>query len=657
MSTGRVAPQGFWRKELQGEDLREAAFSFADALWNSDREVTRRADFLVYASQYLGRPIASLSDFEERQAVLGAANGGSSSITVGYTTRNLTRTLTDTAMSRFAKSETRVQYLTNGGTEIEQDKAEEATDAANALIEQTQGEVELRKAALHACVFDLGIVKKIDTPDGPECEHVPSWEYMYDPADAHRGKPSIRVHRFPMDRDALIVKFLAPVEGETPEQTDARQEKIERIKSGSGTTLVAPDSTTDENHVIVYSLWRDPIGKRPGRYVVVTEAVLLNDEPIAPTTARNAPFSLFGYSAPVVGSYPTSIAAIVSRLQAEIDGMKDRRAQILRLCAVPRYLKIGPDSGSTDGQLRGGTDAIGDTINVPPGVTVTALPLGIAESLTALREEEDAAWAKGFEMVGVNPSNAIGSRPNGLNSAPAQREWNDIAQDRLSLVALEYQRAHVDLGRQLLDSIAAMPDYAISIKDPNGRFLKKVKAADLKLGESDYVLIPFPIGALPTTPTGKLAAAGDLLQMGALDKDQFQQIVQLPDLKAQINMNEASQRATAKLVAKMLSSGESFAPPECLEPTYALRYVTWKWLDGTASDLDQHKLDLLQSWMDTLTARIAKKSAPAGAGAPAPVMGAGRVGAQPVPLQAAGIAPLQNAEFAPPPGPMPGGIQ
>lgn len=645
---GRVSGPSWYKPELTGEDLRAAAFSAADGLWFSEREVQRRTDHLTYASQYAGRPLTSLADFEER------AGAGSSAVAVvvGRTTRNLTRTLVDTAMSRYAKSETRVQYLTNGGNEDDQDKAEEGTDAANALIEQTGGELELRKAALHANVFDLGIVKVVQGAEGPEVEHVPSWELMFDAADAHRGKPRGRIQRFPMDRDAAIVKFLAPVEGETIEQTHAREEAIEKLKSGSGTALVTPDHTQDDQHVIVYELWRDPIGKRPGRHVVVTESVLLADDVVPAETAKSEPFTFFGFSEPTTGAYPTSIAAIVCSLQDEIDGMKTRRGQILRLCAVPRYVITGPDAGQLDGQLRGGSDAIGDTIKAPVGTTVEPLPLGIAESLQALRAEEDAAWAKGFEMVGINPSNATGSRPNGLNSAPSQREWNEIAQDRLSMVALEYQQAHVDLATLLLNAVAEMPDYEINVKSANGRFLRKLKAADLQLGTSDYVIQKYPIGALPTTPTGKLAAAGDLLQMGAIDKDGFQEIVQLPDLKAQINMNLASQDATKALVAKMMKTGEPIAPPECLEPKSALRYVTWKWLTGVANDLDQHRLDLLQSWMDTLTTRIGGPAA--GGTDQTPAMGAGRVGAQPVPLQAAGIAPLQNAEFAPPPGPMGG---
>ena len=649
MSTGRTAPEAFWRQDLQGEDLRQAAFSFASGLWDSEKEKSRRTDFLVYGSQYLGRPLTSLADFEERSEA-----NTTGSVTVGRTTRNITRTLVDTVMSRVAKSETRVQYLTNGGTEGEQEKSEEATDAANALIEQTGGEIELRKAALHACVFDLGIVKEIDTPDGPECEHVPSWEVMFDPADAHRGKPSIRVHRFPADVDALIVKFLAPVEGETQEETNAREEAIQRLKSGSGTALVTPDHTSDDNHRVVYELWRDPIGKRPGRHVVVTESVLLASEVVPVSTIKKKPFTFFGFSEPVIGAYPTSVAAIASELQLEIDGMKTRRGQILRLCAVPRYVITGPEGANIDTQVRGGSDAIGDLIHVPPGSTIQPLDTGAGESLIALRQEEEAAWAKGFEMVGVNPSNATGSRPNGLNSAPAQREWNEIAQDRLSLFALGYQQAHVDLATLLLDGVSDMPDYEINVKTSNGRFLRKIKVADLKLNTSDMVLVRYPIGALPTTPTGKLAAAGDLLQMGGLDKDDFLQIVQLPDLKSKINMKEASRDAVAKLVSKMMKTAEPIAPPECIEPVSALEYVTWKWLTGVATDLDQHRLDLLQTWMDTLTQRIGEKSAPAAGAAPGPAMGAGRVGAQAVPLQAAGIAPLQNHEFAPPPGPIGG---
>jgi hypothetical protein len=119
----------------------------------------------------------------------------------------------------------------------------------------------------------------------------------------------------------------------------------------------------------------------------------------------------------------------------------------------------------------------------------------------------------------------------------------------------------------------------------------------------------------------------------------------------------------------MLSTTERIAPPECLEPVYALKYVTARWLNGVADDMDQEQLDLLQAWMDELGGRIQKDKAPplpapaagAAAGAmpaapapadllaPAAVLG-GRVGATPVPLAPGGIAPLQNHPFAAPVG-------
>lgn len=665
------APQQFWLPDLRGEDLRVAAWGFADALWNSDRERERRTCFLVQASQYLGRPITSLTDFEEVTARPSTLAGVS-----GRTTRNLTKTLVDTALSRFAKTETRVQYLTNGGNEGEQEDAEEATDGANALLEQTGSEIELRKAALHACVFDLGIVKRVVGPAGPEVEHVPAWEVMFDPADAHRGKPSIRVQRFPGDREALIARFIAPLalaslEIEDPierqRKLDTLEDMVTKLRQG-GTTMVTPDHTQSDMHVIAYELWRDPVGKKKGRHVVVTDSVMLLDEEIEVLEQKNAPFVFFGFSEPLVGAYPESIAAIVSELQAELDGMKTRKSQILRLMAVPRYVVTGPDAEQLESQIRGGSDALGDIIKAPTGTTVTPLNLGLAESLTALTQEMNEAWQKGFEMVGINPSNAIGSRPTGLNSAPSQREWNEIAQDRLSLVALEYQQAHVDLATLLLDAVEDLPDYEIKIKSPNGKFLRKLKAADLKLGQSDYVLQRFPIGALPTTPTGKLAAAGDLLQMGALDKEEFQQIVQLPDLKSRVNINIASRQATEKLIAKMLRTGQYITPPDCLEPVYALKYATYMWLTGVASEgepdaMSEDQLNMLQNWMDDLNGRLNKAdqnnapAPPVNGAAPAPgatpgdtVMGTGRVGGQPIALQPGGIAPLLNHQFAPPPG-------
>jgi len=647
---GSGPPKQWWTLET-GEEVRLAAWQFASALDSSEGEIARRANFLTYGSQYLGRPITSLQDFENT-ASLGDQTNAEQRVT-GRTRNNLTRTLTDTAMSRFAKSETRVQYTTEGGTPAQQERGEVATDAANALIEQTGGERELRKAALHACVFDLGYVKKIDGEDGPEVEHVPAWEIMYDPADAHRGRPTIQVQRCAADKEALVARF-ATVDVKDPENPTPEEQKLlaeaaelaDDIRSSGTEGMVTADRTPSDQHCLVYEVIRQPVGRKKGRRVVVTSRALCLDEE---WTEKDFGGVSFGWSEPLKGAYPESIAAIVSQLQFEIDGIDRRISQVLRLMAVPRYLATGAaptdEAGGTGivaSQLQGGEGAIGDIIQCPPG---TSLTLMTAANILGpeLQNRADKLWSRGFEMTGINPQAAIGSRPAGLNSAPAQREWNEINQDRLSLVALDYQQAHVDLARLLLDAIAKIPEYEINLKTTNGRWLKKVKAAQLDLDNADYVIEKFPIGALPTTPTGKIAAAADLLQMKGIDVDEFRDILNFPDLKAKLNIRRASEKAIEKIINKMLSTGQYIAPPDKLDMTYAAKYATARWLDMLGEDSgNQEQMDMLNDWIGDVQARAAK-SAPA-----APILPAAGVD----PTAGTSIAPLTPAPLAPPP-PMP----
>lgn len=538
-------------------------------------------------------------------------------------------------MSRFAKAETRVQYVTNGGTPAEQERSEKSTEAANALLEQTLSERRLRRAALHACVFDIGAVKKVDGPDGPTTEHIPSWEMMFDPADAHRGSPTILVQRAAVDRDALIADFAEDEEGDDEKERERKEALREAILTSGSGGMVTADHTLTEQHCLVYELWRLPIGRKPGRHVIVTDNALVLDEV---WTEKKFPFSFFGWSAPLTGAYPESIAAIVSETQMELDGVVKRISQILRQMAVPIYNETGPGD-EVASQIRGGSDAIGDVIKTPPGTTLTRMSAGNVVG-SELFSQEDRVWQRGFQETGISEQASQGTRPAGLNSAPAQREWNEINQDRLSLVALEYQQAHVDLAELLLDSIAKLPDYEINVKDPNGRWMRRMKAADLNLDKSDYVIQRFPIGALPTTPTGRLAAAADLLQMKAINPDQFQEISQLPDLKAELNVNLASRRATQKIVAKMLEKGEYIAPSDKMNLLYAAEYGTAKLMDAIADDLPEDRLQLLDNWLDDIAARLAKKAPAAAAGAPMP----------PGPTS---IDPLTPAPLAPPPETLP----
>ena len=548
---------------------------------------------------------------------------------VGRSPRNLTRTLVDTAMSQFAKTETRAQYLTTGGTTVQQEVSEGRTDAANALMLQTGFEREMRKAALSATVFDLGSVKILRRNGKPICEHRFSWELMFDPVDGRRGR-TILVERFTADKDELIFDFATVKDGDDAETQWSKRDLAEEIRTSTPEGMTTSDHTMSEQHCTGYELWRLPIGGQPGRHVICTDHALLLDEE---WKLDHFPFVFFGWADDPIGCYPVSIAAINSANQDELDGVGRRISQILRQYAIPRYIETGNTAGSTAvTQIRSGEDALGDLIQVPVGKELHEVSAGNKVG-NELFQHEDRVWTRGFQQAGISEQSAQGNRPAGLNSAPAQREWNEIRQDRLSLVALQYQQGHVDGATLLLEEVKDLPEYEITIKDPNGRFLRKVKAEDFNLEDDDYVIQAYPISALPSTPTGKLAAAADLLQMQAIDRDQFMEIVKLPDLKSKLDIHLASRRAVEKIVGRMLRDRQFEGPSPRMNLGYALEYATAQWLNGIADEMPDDQLGLLNDWINQVVAMQAKAAPPA---APAPG------------VQGTSIAPLPPAPLAAP---------
>ena len=66
----------------------------------------------------------------------------------------------------------------------------------------------------------------------------------------------------------------------------------------------------------------------------MTDSALLLDEE---WTSKKFPAVFFGWSAPLFGAYPESIAAINSATQDELDGIAIRISQILRKLAIPLW--------------------------------------------------------------------------------------------------------------------------------------------------------------------------------------------------------------------------------------------------------------------------------------------------------------------------------
>lgn len=198
---------------------------------------------------------------------------------------------------------------------------------------------------------------------------------------------------------------------------------------------------------------------------------------------------------------------------------------------------------------------------VPPTIeAANTVPSNVPEAIEALRMR---AYAEG----GINPQAAAGARPPGLNSAPAQREWIDIASTRLKQQKLNCER----YDRQFTEIAVALMSVAYKkkparVRAPGSKRLEQIKFPDLKEGQ--YEIDVAVTSGLSQTISGRMEQANMLEEKGKISSGEWLKLVGLPDTESASDRANAPQELAESLISRALDHGEFKMPmawPELLE--------------------------------------------------------------------------------------------
>jgi hypothetical protein len=137
-----------------------------------------------------------------------------------------------------------------------------------------------------------------------------------------------------------------------------------------------------------------------------------------------------------------------------------------------------------------------------------------------------------FFAYGMSQQAAQGTRPAGLNSAPGQREWRDIKNERLGRLIANYARMATDSARIIVALASdAYKNKKILAKAPGTSVLSGISwPRDLR--EDKYQISFTKSSDLPDTVAGKVEFFGELRDRGAIDEVQYVRGLAIADLKS-----------------------------------------------------------------------------------------------------------------------------
>jgi len=446
-------------------------------------------------------------------------------------TKNVVKSVIDTARSIIAKNRVRVRVLTNGAEWTDKRKAKK-------LEQFLYGEMKARKAwelgpqvFIDACVFGTGAFKVIEGKKKVKLERVMISEILVDERTAHRGDPREMFQRKLVDKHVLIEKF--------------PKFRLQILDAAGRREFWAEKSIPDEM-VIVIESWR--VNER---HVITIDGETILDEPYK---REDYPFVFYRWGGmPLTGFYGLGLARDLQGIQIRINQLNAFIKECQDLIAVPR---IFVEAGSQVSPLEANNE-IGSFFtyrgNAPTFFTPQALNAEIYNFVTELEESA-------FRLAGISQLSAQALKPAGLESAVALREFNDIETSRFAIQAQMYENMFLELGRKMV--MAGKNVYASTqrVKFTDRQVIHEIEWGKIDMEEDRFDLDIQPASVLSMSPSARLQAVVELAQVGAIQGPEIQRLLNHPDLQTHNERTTADVR-DAERVEELLLDGD-FEPPE-----------------------------------------------------------------------------------------------
>lgn len=510
------AVNGRWwaaSKAERGRDL----FGLCRYLRTAEGQRQRRDDDRHHMRLYGNMDAAGTAQSPRDKAIesLAATRG------TGRMRYNLVQSAVDTAASVIAQQRPRPMFLTSGGRFNLQRKARLLTRAIEGQFYDLKVYDSGPMVFLDGAILGTGTWHGYLDEDGkPKIRRVLPMQMLVDHDSALDADPNERYEIYTVSRDELIARF----------------PKFEReLKTSDGPDQAAREDLfltrdTKADRVLVCEGWHRPSrrGAKDGRHVVAVSNATLLDEPF---TRRRLPYSDYRWAQRQVGFWGRGLVECgrdpqwrINRLIARYERQNNKGAGFYLM--VDGNAKVRTEAiTNTDGEIIRYYGARPEFLQAPG-----AHP-SIAQEILDIREQF-------FSEQGISQMTAEGKKPAGLDSAPAQRTYDDLNTRRHIMNARAFEAAHMDLADLLMDlnDQAAELDenYTVGVRTQRGRLtvIESMRWKDLQVDAGDLRLQMFPTSALPTTPAGKMQAVQEWIATGFVSRPFAMQLLDFPDIDA-----------------------------------------------------------------------------------------------------------------------------
>lgn len=530
-----------------------------DAQWSDDDlESEERARLVLDHVRAIEQRQLSISDGHRRHADIyagytpvGFSWGGPTapSRPPVQATRNVIRSVCDTATALISKAWPRPRIVTDGAEWDVQRRAEQLDKFLVGAYRRAGVYKEAQLAFRDSTIFGTGAYILRECGTGADyhikAERVLPSDLVVDELEC-QNNPGTATNWF--------VRRVMPVKVALRQYAKGDKAKADLIKASEAKQPLSwPGSQhVPKGSVVVVEAWYTG---EPGRHVVCVEAGCLVDESWG---FDWAPIVVLYWSPPVSGFYGDGVAYRQYGRQKRINYLYRWIQRCQDLIAVPRVW-VDAANGPLKVQI---SNEIGEIVGYRGPKPEFQTPQAVGPELYNWLDRLEAG---GFDDEGISQATAANQLPQGIESAPAQREYSFKEGTRFAPVS---QRWEDSLARETATKMLALyrEHYQSNVEGGSPRvtwssrsLVEEIEWADVDLETEAYEIRVEASSLEDLSPAGRIQSVIELAQTGWIEPDEGRRLLGHPDLERSDKKGTAAYQH-AEWISMNLKRGK-YVPP------------------------------------------------------------------------------------------------
>lgn len=602
----------WWKKKRKGEVLASAIDDFKSITTDDDRQSAYRTFSRLYSNRKIPGNSSILAPYRAIWHVEGNR----------YTRApyNLIEFVVDQAVSRIVKSTPYPEFVPNDANWTWTRLAENMQAwVDHVLASELHGE-QSREVIRDGLIYGLGCLKIYKKPkeNKVSLERIYPGDVFVDALETLYAEPRRMYHRRFASKDLVEAMFpekAAAIRGsrfisDVDADSYGYKENVEQVEVVEGWVLESFKGAGDGKRIIFV-----------GSAILLEEPYDRASFPIKTWTWKSDPNNRF---------YGKGLAEAIIGLHADVNHTIRMIERAIEL--VPKPI-VFAEKGSkiTPSKMTNLPGSIMYYSGTRPSIQVLqSVPL---DMMQYKNDQIDRA----LQIAGLTPGLVDGGGlPARVETGAAVRAAFDTQGvpmneqvKRYGEFVVKVANAIVASGKQIYEQ-----DKSFRIVAPNDR--GTIDEIDFSKVDTDpeanaYIIRAAPVSALSQDPAGRLSQAMTLLQAGAVTMEQFQRLVDIPDLKREANNKRAKWDNGQRIIEMILDEGEYQPPSPFLNAEQLLKDANEAYNRAEQRGVPEENLSLLRLFMRELNNIIAQREqaallrqqglAPGGAAPPAQVPG------------------------------------